>query len=171
MIGFNGGLIGGLATDRDTSLVSAKGVCTLPEQRNAKLANLWPVVTVGVAATGGTETDITDGGFSYRVHTFTNSGSFVVGAGGTVEYLVVAGGGGGGKNGGGGGGAGGFRTGQLTNVAVDTYAITVGTGGAGGAGTSRGTQGNNSIFSTITSTGGGGGGSRDGAEGTGGSGG
>jgi hypothetical protein len=44
MIGFNGGLIGGLATDRDTSLASAKGVWTLPEQRNAKLANLWPVV-------------------------------------------------------------------------------------------------------------------------------
>jgi hypothetical protein len=44
MIGFNGGLIGGLATDRNTSLDSAKGVWTLPEQRNAKLANLWPLV-------------------------------------------------------------------------------------------------------------------------------
>jgi len=43
MIGFNGGLIGGLATDRNTSLDSAKGVWTLPEQRNAKLANLWPL--------------------------------------------------------------------------------------------------------------------------------
>jgi hypothetical protein len=44
MIGFNGGLIGGLATDRDTTAISAKGVWTLPEQRNAKLALLWPVV-------------------------------------------------------------------------------------------------------------------------------
>jgi len=43
MIGFNGGLIGGLANARATSLESAKGVWTLPEQRNAKLANLWPL--------------------------------------------------------------------------------------------------------------------------------
>jgi len=45
MIGFNGGLIGGLATARDTSTgPSVPGVWTLPEQRNAKLALLWPVV-------------------------------------------------------------------------------------------------------------------------------
>ena len=44
MIGFNGGLIGGLANARDTTAISAKGVWTLPEQRNAKLALLWPVV-------------------------------------------------------------------------------------------------------------------------------
>jgi len=45
MIGFNGGLIGGLANARDTSIsVSVPGVWTLAEQRKAKLANLWPVV-------------------------------------------------------------------------------------------------------------------------------
>jgi len=45
MIGFNGGLIGGLATARDTSTgPSVPGVWTLPEQRNAKLALQWPVV-------------------------------------------------------------------------------------------------------------------------------
>lgn len=45
MIGFNGGLIGGLANARDTSaLASQPGVWTLPEQRNAKLALQWPVV-------------------------------------------------------------------------------------------------------------------------------
>ena len=44
MIGFNGGLIGGLATDRTTSTApSQPGVWTLPEQRNAKLALQWPV--------------------------------------------------------------------------------------------------------------------------------
>jgi hypothetical protein len=98
MIGFNGGLIGGLADARETSLLSAVGVWTLNEQRNAKLAGLWPLVLTGVAATGGTVTDITDGGVSYRVHTFTSNGSFVVTTGGAVEYLVVAvaGGGGGG---------------------------------------------------------------------------
>jgi hypothetical protein len=44
MIGFNGGLIGGLANARDTTTTSAKGVWTLPEQRNAKLELQWPVV-------------------------------------------------------------------------------------------------------------------------------
>jgi hypothetical protein len=78
MIGFNGGLIGGLADARETSLLSAVGVWTLNEQRNAQLAGLWPLVLTGVVATGGTVTDITDGGVSYRVHTFTSNGSFVV---------------------------------------------------------------------------------------------
>jgi hypothetical protein len=44
MIGFNGGLIGGLATARNTSLQNAVGVWTLNEQRRAKLTNQWPVV-------------------------------------------------------------------------------------------------------------------------------
>ena len=44
MLGFNGGLIGGLPTDRDTSTSpSVPGVWTLPEQRNAKLALQWPI--------------------------------------------------------------------------------------------------------------------------------
>ena len=44
MIGFNGGLIGGLANARTTSTSpSQPGVWTLPEQRNAKLALQWPV--------------------------------------------------------------------------------------------------------------------------------
>jgi hypothetical protein len=45
MIGFNGGLIGGLANARATSAVSAVGVWTLNEQRRAKLGNLWPAVS------------------------------------------------------------------------------------------------------------------------------
>jgi len=44
MLGFNGGLIGGLANARNTSLQNAVGVWTLNEQRRAKLANQWPVV-------------------------------------------------------------------------------------------------------------------------------
>ena len=63
--------------------------------------------------TGGT---ITTSG-SYRIHSFTSGGTFVVPTGTTltnVEYLVVAGGGGGGGSQqghqGGGGGAGGLRT-------------------------------------------------------------
>jgi hypothetical protein len=53
-------------------------------------------------ATGGTVTEITDGGIDYKVHTFTSSGTFEVLIGeADVEYLVVAGGG----SGGGGSGA------------------------------------------------------------------
>ena len=76
----------------------------------------WCQISCGtppVSATGGTETTITDGGVTYRVHTFTSSGTLTVTSGGDVEYLVVAGGGGGGKGaygGGGCGGAGGYRS-------------------------------------------------------------
>ncbi|MGD9613567.1 MAG: DUF2341 domain-containing protein, partial [Kiritimatiellia bacterium] len=64
-------------------------------------SDIPPVV---MTATGG---DITyaDG---YRIHTFTNSGTFEVTAGGPVEVLVVAGGGGSNCGGGGGGGGGGI---------------------------------------------------------------
>ena len=67
----------------------------------------------GLTATGGTISDYTDSGSTYRAHIFTSSGTFVVSDLGSissnVEYLVVAGGGGGGSSAGG-GGAGGFRT-------------------------------------------------------------
>ena len=44
MIGFNGGLIGGLPNARDTSTAPfVPGVWTIAEQRKAKLANTWPV--------------------------------------------------------------------------------------------------------------------------------
>jgi hypothetical protein len=49
-------------------------------------------------ATGGTVTDIEQGGLFYRVHTFTTSDDFVVSQGGEVEYLIVAGGGGSGND-------------------------------------------------------------------------
>ena len=44
MLGFNGGLIGGLANARDTSADPfVPGVWTLSEQRKAQIAGLWPV--------------------------------------------------------------------------------------------------------------------------------
>jgi hypothetical protein len=79
----------------------------------------WVVLSGGFNATGGTESTYTTGGITYKVHSFTSSGTFTVTAGqGTVEYVVVAGGGGGGghadeqfyNDGGGGGGAGGYRS-------------------------------------------------------------
>ena len=107
----------------------------------------WKNITSGsgIVGTGGTVTDITDGGINYRVHTFTSSGTFqVLGGSGEVEYLVVAGGGGGGSTDGGGGGAGGYRSsvsgensggGNIAesklSVSAQSYIVTVGAGGAG----------------------------------------
>jgi hypothetical protein len=120
---------------------------------------------------GGTETTLTQNGVTYRVHTFTTSGSLSVKKGGDVEVLMVAGGGGGGSGAnsfweaGGGGGAGGlihstgFRVEDNTN-----YTITIGAGGVGGLNqtnttpSNRSGNGSNTTFSTLTAIGGGGGG-------------
>jgi len=91
----------------------------------------------GVAATGGTVTDITIGGIAYRVHSFTTVGTstFTVTGGGEVEYLIVAGGGSGATSGsstgraGGGGGGGGVVPGTL-EIAAGSYTVVVGAGGA-----------------------------------------
>jgi len=86
--------------------------------------------SASITATGGTVTNVG----SYRIHTFTSSGSFTVTEGvGEVEYLVVAGGGGGGYAGwgGGGGGAGGLLQGNVS-VSTAVYTVTIGAGGAGG---------------------------------------
>ena len=130
----------------------------------------------GVAATGGTVTDITEDGVVFRVHTFTSDGTFDVTRGGEVEYLVVAAGGSSTvrpTNGvaHGGGGAGGYRTnvpgsvsGGLSDpepvlkIASGTYPITVGQGVARDSG-------EDSVFHTITSQGGGGRDDRDGGSG------
>jgi len=146
-----------------------------------------------MSASGGSTQDVTVGGQTYRVHTFTSSGTFTVstvGSFGTVEYLVVGGGGGGGTNPGGGGGAGGFRTNVAGNtsgnssgtegamsVSATSYGVTVGGGGSRGntyPGTNiYATNGGNSSFNGVTSLGGGKGGFYwlDGAGGSGGAGG
>ena len=95
------------------------------------------------SATGGTVTDITDGGINYKVHTFTSSGTFTVVTGRAleVEYLVVAGGGGGGEGYAGGGGAGGYRSSVVGEssgggasaesklaISSGSYTVTVGAG-------------------------------------------
>ena len=117
-------------------------------------------------ATGGIETTITVGSTSYKVHTFTSSGTFTVTEAGTVEYLVVAGGGGGGDRHGGGGGAGGLLTSSSFNVTVNSLSIVVGAGGTAGnyesGPTATGGAGSNSQFSSVTAFGGGGGGTYDG---------
>lgn len=100
----------------------------------------------GASATGG---DITVSG-GYKIHTFTNSGTFTVSGGSLLcDVLVVAGGGGGGSyrpsgtpaGFGGQGGGGGGSTGGGTNGVVNTGGGGGGgerdspaTGGAGGSG-------------------------------------
>jgi hypothetical protein len=114
-----------------------------------------------IVATGGTENTYTSGGFTYKSHKFTTSGTFTVtslGSSSSVDVLVVAGGGGTGADRRSGGGAGGFRTNTQTLVSATGYTVTVGTAGPYNTQTTRG--GNSSFVgaSTITSTGGGSGG-------------
>ncbi len=116
------------------------------------------VILSNISATGGT---ITTSG-SYRIHTFTSSGTFTPNGSLSTEYLVVAGGGAGAgdgstNKGNGGGGAGGMRTGTGFSVTAQAYTITVGAGGVGASSANR-VSGSDSTFSSITSTGGGGGG-------------
>ena len=131
-----------------------------------------------ISVSGGTETDITVGADTYRVHTFTSSDTMSVLTGGLIEYLVVGGGGGGGcqtdsnNRGGGGGGAGGLLNGAL-EVSTGNYTITVGAGGQGfGTYNTVGTQGGDSSIGTeVVADGGGYGGSAGNPPASGGSGG
>jgi hypothetical protein len=112
-----------------------------------------------INAVGGTITSFTSGGATYRVHTYTGSGSFDIEFGsGYVDYLIVAGGGAGGGNGhvgGGGGGAGGYLEGSFKMVA-GSYPVVVGAGGVCPPG-QKGGNGQNSTFYTLVAYGGGGG--------------
>ena len=111
--------------------------------------------------TGGTVT--TYG--SYRVHTFTSSGSFIVPNNITADILMVAGGGGGGSGyQGGGGGAGGMLTFPNQSISSGNKTITIGSGGAGGPGNGGGaaSSGQNTSFTGLTTAiGGGRGGGQD----------
>ena len=121
---------------------------------------LGDISVTGITATGGTISNYTSGGISYRAHIFTSSGTFQVTSGiGTVEYLIVAGGGSGshGTSGftyGGAGGGGQVLTGS-TEVVSQAYSITVGAGGVGVNGNGNdGNDGSDSVFSTFTARGG-----------------
>ncbi|MCH2215598.1 MAG: hypothetical protein MK086_10535, partial [Flavobacteriales bacterium] len=104
-------------------------------------------------ATGGTISTYSEGGVLYRVHTFTNSGTFNLPTDQEIEYLVV-GGGGAGRSGfnGGGGGAGGVQTGNMI-LSSQAYTITVGNGGVGS--TENGGNGESSSINGIITAGGG----------------
>ena len=85
------------------------GASTVPTSGEIELSDFYgQSAYTPTAATGGSTADVTISGRSYRVHTFTSSGTFAVTTAGTeaeVEFVLVAGGGTGGnqKHGGGGG--------------------------------------------------------------------
>ena len=121
------------------------------------------IMSVAVLPTGGTVT--TDG--TYRIHTFTSSGTFTTAFNAGVELLVVGGGGGGAGTFAGGGGAGGVvHDPSGATMTSGSYTITVGQGGLGGLGWQningmRGNTGTDSSAFGLTAKGGGGGGSFD----------
>ena len=129
-------------------------------------------------ASGGSSTQ-TFG--SYKIHTFTSSGTFSTTADGTVDILIIGGGGGGGAAAGncsnGGGGAGGLVYKANHSITSGVYSVVVGLGGNGAPGGTAisGTPGGNSSvfgFSAIGGgSGGGGGGYNAGSGQSGGSGG
>ena len=121
------------------------------------------IMSVAVLPTGGNVT--TDG--TYRIHTFTSSGTFTTAFNAGVELLVVGGGGGGAGTFAGGGGAGGVvHDPSGATMTSGSYTITVGQGGIGGLGWQnpngmRGNTGTDSSAFGLTAKGGGGGGAFD----------
>jgi len=122
-------------------------------------------VTCEELASGGTESQFTDGSDEYCLYVFdqVGTGTFTVLRQVDVEYLVVAGGGGGGNTVGGGGGAGGLLTnvdGTALTLAPGSVTVAVGAAGLGsGSRIERGQNGGDSQLGSIVATGGGGGGS------------
>lgn len=116
-------------------------------------------------AAGGTITDVTIGGITYRVHAFTTVGTSTLVLPETREcdVLLVAGGGGGGgvtgNGASGGGGAGGLVFNTYSALQGQQYSIVVGDGGtAGGDALENGGNGGNTTGFGLTAEGGGGGG-------------
>lgn len=128
-------------------------------QGNNLLYDLTASLVPTIFALGGTITEFTSAGNTYRVHSFTSSDTltlFVPTL--SVDYLIVAGGGGSSWDTAGGGGAGGLLTG--TTLLTGNTTVTVGSGGSAGisSGTVHAQSGGNSIFNNIVAVGGGRGG-------------
>ena len=115
--------------------------------------NQNPIGTNFVVASGGTETTYTSDGKTYKVHTFTGSGTLNVTMPGNADILVV-GGGGGSPNSWAHGGAGAVRWGIFA-LTAGSIAVTVGAGGAGGV--SHGDAGFSALGNILRAGGGQGG--------------
>ena len=126
----------------------------LPDVNQNPITNL-------ISATGGTETTYTSSGKTYRVHTFTGSGTLTVLNPGFIDILLQGAGGGGSSETGGENGT----TMQINTFYVSggSYTITVGAGGTtvptgGSPPFNGGNPGSNSTFASIVARGGTGGG-------------
>ena len=123
-----GGAGGTFVTTNGTPLIVASGGDgSGPTSSPGSFTHILPPVH----ATGGTVTTYTSGGTTYKVHTFTSDGSFVVTYGGAVDILVV-GGGGAPLNyyyDSAGGGGGGYVTITSTSVSSGSIPVVIGTGG------------------------------------------
>jgi hypothetical protein len=108
--------------------------------------------------TGGTVTTYSSGGTTYKVHTFTSSGTFIVPSSIIVDVLIVGGGGSGGVgtqsyySGGGAGGGGQVVYINGYNVNPASYSVTIGDGGTNTGGVSY--NGNPSSVFSSTAVGG-----------------
>jgi hypothetical protein len=159
-----------IATGNTAQRVSVNGDLRFNSTTNKAeqyVNGVWRTLDGSVGASSGT-TIATGGSIStaggYRIHTFTDSGTFSAPYTGRVEVLVIGGGGGGAPIGGG-AGAGGYVYGSSVPVAgAANYTVVRGGGGTGGFHhySDEGTPGNPSSFSgptvSITATGGGKGG-------------
>lgn len=130
-------------------------------------AATWPAWN---SATGGTVTDVPNyngTGQTWRVHTFTASGTFTVAMAAQPFRALVIGGGGSGGSGqnvyahGGGGGAGGVFLSDTLTIPAGIHAVTVGNGGASVSNARGNDGGASSIGSLAIGNGGGGGGAQN----------
>jgi hypothetical protein len=100
---------------------------------NAVVLNNRPI---NLSVSGGTQSNVTLNGTSYRIHTFTTTANLTVNtlsdsnAYNQIEVMAIGGGAGGGGSDGGGGGAGGMLYGFANIFTVGNTVITVGGGGS-----------------------------------------
>jgi hypothetical protein len=151
------GLISGTATILDGTnhsfTVTATDASGTTADRSFTIMDKAPLLSAG-ASTGGTVS--TYG--SFKVHTFTTSGTFVAAGTGTIDIMLCGGGGSCSPTHGGGAGGGGVVYMRNVAVAMGNYTVQV---GAGAAKVGEGVPGGDSTFDGLTAIGGGGS-SRDG---------
>ena len=149
----------------DTNPSSGVGTLWVKTDGNAYIltdatagANVWTNVGNGstnvepFSATGGTITTVG----SYKVHTFTSSGTFTPNSSASnIDIMLVAGGAAGGSNLGGGGGAGGVLVSTSQSVTAQGYTITIGAGGTTSQGANQSGAGSNTTGLGLTAVGGG----------------
>lgn len=161
--GTENSLAGALAEENLRALQAEGALSAAVAQEEARAQHVEASLALALALSplsgsiGGTITLI--GG--YRIHTFTQSGSFTASGDGTVELLVVGGGGGAGYDLGGGGGGGGIAYSASYPVQAGVpVTVAVGAGGINAqADGVKGSSGSNSAFGSVVAYGGGGGGS------------